>query len=215
MVEELLETTRGDLDTANRLNRFAEFSTTRQIRVANNRRTMWDFAAGWDNEHDLAQPLIAAFFDAFVGIYKAILVRHGAIPRALDDLAEMAERDPAWRGRARAGFARAYARHPGRFHDALAEARDIAATMLIGLWSRADPTTFRLGDIPRDPRARSTSRQFGGAPAPDRRRRLRPPRHRPRAARPPAAAARAPTATCIRSGQRAEDECRHCASLPA
>ena len=75
-------------------------------------------------------PLIAALFDAFVDVYKEILVRHGAIPRALDDLAEMAERDPAWRGRARAGFARAYARHPGRFHDALVEAREIAATML-------------------------------------------------------------------------------------
>ena len=45
VVEELLETTRGDLDTANRLNRFAELSSTRQIRIANNHRTMWDFAA--------------------------------------------------------------------------------------------------------------------------------------------------------------------------
>ncbi len=60
----------------------------------------------------------------------------------------MAERDPAWRGRARAGFARAYARHPGRFHDALVEAREIAAAMLVGVWDRADPTAFRLGDIP-------------------------------------------------------------------
>jgi hypothetical protein len=147
VVEELLETSRGDLDTANRLNRFAELSSTHQIRIANNNRTMWEFAAGWSNEHHLALPLIAALFDAFVEIYKEILVRVGAIPRALDDLADMAERDPAWRGRVRAGFARAYARHPERFHAAVAEARAIAATMMVGLWMRADPRSFRLGDI--------------------------------------------------------------------
>ena len=147
VTDELLETTQGDLDTANRLNRFAELSSTSQIRQANNTRTMWDFAAGWDNEHQLALPLVAAFFDAFVAVYKAVLVRHGAIPAALDDIAEMAERQTAWRGRARAGFARAYARHPTRFHDALAEAREIAAAMLVAIWERADPTRFRLGDI--------------------------------------------------------------------
>lgn len=147
VTEELLETTRGDLDTANRLNRFAELSSTMQIRMANNTRTMWDFARGWTNEHDLALPLIAALFDAFVAVYKAVLVRHGAIPAALDDIAEMAEREPAWRGRARAGFARAYARHPARFHDALAEAREVAADMLVAIWERAEPTRFRLGHI--------------------------------------------------------------------
>jgi hypothetical protein len=147
VIEELLESTRGDLDTANRLNRFAELSSTRQIRLANNRRTMWDFAAGWTSEHEIAQPLIAALFDAFVEIYKEVLVRHGAIPRALDDLADMAEREPAWRGRVRAGFARAYSRHPERFHAAVAEARGIAAAMMVGLWRRADPTRFRLADI--------------------------------------------------------------------
>jgi hypothetical protein len=147
VVEELLETTRGDLHTANRLNRFAELSSTQQIRLANNRRTMWDFVRGWSSEHQIAQPLVAALFDAFVELYKEVLVRHGAIPRALDDLADMAERDPAWRGRVRTGFARAYARHPERFFAAVAEARAIAATMMVGLWRRADPTRFRLADI--------------------------------------------------------------------
>lgn len=162
---ELLDTTGGDLDTANRLNRFAEISPTRQIRRANNPRTMWDFARGWDNEHDLSLPLTAAFFDAFVAVYKAVLVRHGAIPPALDDIAEMAEREPAWRGRARKGFARAYARHPARFHDALAEARDAAAAMLVGVWTEADPVRFRLADIL--PILREVDlRDYGGALSP-------------------------------------------------
>ena len=147
VVEELLESTRGDLDGANRLNRFAELSSTRQIRMANHRRTMWDFVRGWSSEHQIAQPLLAALFDAFVETYKEILVRHGAIPRALDDLADMAERDPAWRGRVRAGFARAYGRHPERFHAAVAEARAIAATVMVGVWRRAEPDRFRLRDM--------------------------------------------------------------------
>ena len=161
VTEELLETTRGDLDTANRLNRFAELSSTRQIRMANNNRTLWDFAAGWNSEHDLALPLIAALFDAFVAVYRRILRRCGAIAPALDDIAEMAEREPAWRGRARAGFARAYARHPERFLDALEESREIAAEMLVGLWERVDPTRFRLGDI-RAILEDIDFRQFGG-----------------------------------------------------
>jgi hypothetical protein len=162
VIEELLETTRGDLDAANRLNRFAELSPTRQIRRANNPRTMWDFARGWNSEHDLALPINAAFFDAFVAVYKAILVRRGAIPRALADIAEMAEREPAWRGRSRAGFARAYSRHPARFHDAVADARDVAAAMLVAVWRSADPTRFRLADIL--PLLREVDfRSFGGA----------------------------------------------------
>lgn len=148
VVAELLEATQGDLSTANRLNRFAEISATRQIRMANNDRTMWDFAAGWDNEHDLALPLVAALFDAFVAVYRILLVRSGAISAALDDIAEMAESDPAWRGRARAGFARAYARHPERFVDAVIGAREVAAAMLVGIWNRAEPTRFRLGHLP-------------------------------------------------------------------
>ena len=148
VVEELLESTRGDLDTANRLNRFAEISSTQQIRMANNDRTMWDFAAGWSNEHDVAMPLIAGLFDAFVKVYEAVLLRCGAIPLALDDLAGMARKDAGWSGRVRAGFARAYARHPGRFHDAVAEARTVAATMMVGLWTRADPRRFRFSEMP-------------------------------------------------------------------
>ena len=113
----------------------------------------------------------------------------------------MAERDPAWRGRARAGFARAYARHPDRFHAALAEARDDRRGD-DGRRSGIAPTRrrFRLGDI--GPILEEVDfAQFGGG--------LR----RIVAGASPAAASassrparawsrRAATATCIRSGQR-------------
>ena len=62
--------------------------------------------------------------------------------------------------------------------------------MLVGVWDRADPTAFRLGDIRGDPRGGRLPPVRRPAP-PDRRRRLRPPRHRHRRARPaPAPAGR-------------------------
>jgi len=161
VVDELLETTRGDLGTANRLSRFAEFSSTRQIREANNDRTMWDLAAGWTSEHQLALPLIGGFFDAFVEVYKELLVARGAIPRALDELATRARGDPTRRLLVRRGFEKAFARRPSAFVDALAEARDIAATMLVGIWTRVDPERFRLGDIARHLEAIDRA-EFGG-----------------------------------------------------
>jgi hypothetical protein len=144
---ELLETTRGDLYTANRLNRFAEFSRTKQIRRANNNRTMWEFARGWTNEHETAEPLIGGIFDAFVEIYKELLVRRGAIPRALDEMAQRARADRRLEAPVRAAFAAAYGHHPHAFLDALTEARHIAGTILVALWRSVSPTGFRLADI--------------------------------------------------------------------
>jgi hypothetical protein len=147
LIEELMEGTHGDLDTFNRLNRFAEFSSSRQIRQANNSSTMWDFAYGWRNEHELALPLIAALWDGFVEVYNEILVARGAISRAQEALAERAERDPSLRIHVTREFARAFARRPAPFYDAILEAREIAATFLLGLWRRIDPTDFRFADI--------------------------------------------------------------------
>ena len=148
-VADLLDLTRGDLDGMNQLTRFAELSPNWQIRVANNAFTMWDFVTGWHDEHELALPLIAALYDAFVQIYKTILVRHRVIPPALASLAEQAERNSALRVTVSNGFARWYARRPEAFHDALIDAREIAADLLIGLWEVADPGEFSFAQLPR------------------------------------------------------------------
>lgn len=148
-VSVLLETTGGYLEGFNRLTRFGELSPNRQIRLANNPRTMWDFEGGWDSEHDLALPLIAALFDAFIQIYKAILVRDGVIPRGLAELAERAETRPPLRPEVARHFAHWHALRPECFHDALAEARDIAALMLVGVWDLADPRDFSFALLPR------------------------------------------------------------------
>jgi hypothetical protein len=162
MVEEVMETTRGDLDSFNRLNRFAEFSSSRQIRLANNTTTMWDFAYGFRNEHDLSQPLLAALWDGFVDIYNELLVMRGAISRALERLAERAEHDTSLRLHVAREYRKSFARRPGPFYDALAETREIAAIFLLGLWRRIDPATFTFADIPQMLREIDRA-HFGGA----------------------------------------------------
>jgi hypothetical protein len=122
---------------------------------------MWDFAAGFRNEHDLSQPLLAALWDGFVDIYNEVLVMRGAISRALERLAERAERDPSLRLHVAREYRKSFTRRPGPFYDALAEAREIAAVFLLGLWRRVDPDTFTFGDL--SPMLREIDRaHFGG-----------------------------------------------------
>jgi hypothetical protein len=147
LLEDLLETTAGDLDSFNRLNRFAEFSASHEVRIANNDRTMWDFATGWQSEHELSLPLLAALWDSFVEVYNELLVAHGAIPRALERLAERAEVDRALRVHVAREFQRAFLRRPEPFYAALRTAREIAAVFLLNLWRQVDPADFRLEDI--------------------------------------------------------------------
>ncbi len=130
VVNELLDSTFGDLDSFNRLSRFAEVSSNSQIRLANNKRTLYDFEAGWKSEHDVAKPLIGAFFDTFIDIYHELLVEYGAIPPSLERLADAAERDRSLRTRMRRGFQLAYDRRPDLFRMALRGSRDIIARTL-------------------------------------------------------------------------------------
>lgn len=148
VIDELLVNTSGNLDTFNRFSRFAEVSHSEQIRLANNDRTMADYAVGWDNEHHLAKPMIAAFFDIFVDLYHEILLDWGAVSASLEHLADQAERDGSLRTHLQRGFDRAFQRKPEAFKDALAEARDMAARYLIEIWMATEPDTFGFGGIP-------------------------------------------------------------------
>src|SRR5262249_1914596 len=69
VLEDTLEETGGNLYLFNRLARFSEFSSTRQMRMVSNSLTMADFAQGWHDEHDLAQPLTGAIFDILVDVF--------------------------------------------------------------------------------------------------------------------------------------------------
>ncbi len=160
VIDDLLENTSGNLDTFNRFSRFGEISRFEQIRLANNDSTMDDFALGWESEHDLAQPMIGAFFDIFVDTYHEILLDLGAVPPALEQLADQVERDSSLRDQLQRGFDRAYERRPESFRWALEEARDLTARYLIEIWAGIDKETFAFADIP--PLAEEIDRDLSG-----------------------------------------------------
>lgn len=147
VVDDLLANTRGNLDSFNRLSRFGEISSSEQIRLANNNETMRDYVGGWDNEHNLAKPLIGAFFDIFVDLYHELLLAHGAVPPSLERLADRSERDPALRAVVQREFDRAISKRPHAFRTALSEARDIAASFIVGIWTSIDQENFTLGEV--------------------------------------------------------------------
>ena len=147
VAEELLETTRGDLDTANRLNRFAELSSTSRSAWRTTPRPCGTSpAAGTTSTSSPCRSSPRSSTPSSPSTRRSSSATARSRPPSTTS-PRWPSASPAWRGRARAGFARAYARHPERFHDALAEAREVAAAMLVGIWNRADPTRFRLGDI--------------------------------------------------------------------
>lgn len=148
VVDALLENTKGNLDTFNRFSRFGELSGSKQLRLANNNQTMHDYADGWRHEHDLAKPLIGAFFDIFVDIYHEYLLRNGGVSRALEEMADRAERDPTLRTHLQRGFDRAFRRNPEAFKQALLYARDTTAHMLVETWMMMDHASFTFADIP-------------------------------------------------------------------
>ena len=88
LVDDLLEDTRGNLYTFNELDRFAELSTTTQVRLASNSVKLSQFAGGWIDEHDLSQPLTGALFDILVDIFQENLVERGLITREVADLSD-------------------------------------------------------------------------------------------------------------------------------
>jgi hypothetical protein len=130
VLEEVLESTSGNLYRFNRIARISEFSHTRQMRMASNDRTMADFARGWSDEHDLSQPLTGAIFDTLVDLFHEGLVAEGLITPEIEDLADRAEDDARLRPILQEEFDRAFALAPARFLAALEDARDLLGHML-------------------------------------------------------------------------------------
>jgi hypothetical protein len=147
VIDRLLDNTRGNLDTYNELSRIGELSGNDQIRVADNTRRLSDFAAGWDDEHDLSEPLTGAAFDIFVDIYHELLLERGLISPAVEDLADQVEEDPAFEPVIQAVFEEAYDADPQGFRAALVDARDTLGAYLAGTWSRLDADYLSYDDV--------------------------------------------------------------------
>lgn len=136
VIDNVLEETQGNLYRPNRLARISEFSPHRQLRLANNTRTMAEFVVSWKNEHELSQPLTGAIFDILVDIFHEFLVARGLISAELENMADIAENDASAEGPFQEAFDRAYGRHPQGFRAALLDARDVVGNYLAEtLWT--------------------------------------------------------------------------------
>lgn len=149
VIDNVLGETHGNLYLANRLARFSEFSPHRQIRSANNQRTMAEFVGGWKDEHELSQPLTGAIFDILVDVFHESLVGRGLISARVENLADIAETEPAARRTLQDAFDRAFAGNAAGFAEALLDARDVVGTYLTeALWNLG-PDFLDYGDVAR------------------------------------------------------------------
>ena len=147
IIDEVLDSTSGNLYMHNHLNRFAETSSCKQIRMASNSFKMSDFEEGWKDEHILAQPLTGAVFDILVDIFHEELVRVGAMSTELEEISDLLENSPEYGEELQDDFERAYADHPVLFRDALILARDELAALLIETWARLSPDYLDYIDV--------------------------------------------------------------------
>ncbi|KIC41040.1 hypothetical protein RA28_21710 [Ruegeria sp. ANG-S4] len=138
VVEDLLENTRGNLYSFNRLSRFAELSENAQIRIAANDRVLSEFAHGWSSEHALSEPLTGAMFDVLVDIYHERLLVHDLISPEEEHLSDQLEGTPEYEQVMQQIFDRRYADNPDGFRIALLEARDFLGSYLADAWERLD-----------------------------------------------------------------------------
>jgi hypothetical protein len=147
VIDDLFETTRGNLYVLNELNRFAELSQTTQIRLASNMKRMSDFSAGWTDEHDLSLPLTGAIFDIVVDTFHELLVERRLIGPALEALADQVQRRPEYERLVQAKFDKAFARDPSGFREAYIDARDLVGRYLAETWRRLTPDLLTYAEV--------------------------------------------------------------------
>lgn len=149
MLDDLLDETSGNLYAFNELNRFAELSATEQIRMASNSEKMWQFADGWDDEHDLSQPLTGALFDILVDVFQEILVERGIIPADLAALSDDLERHPEYDALIQPRFDALYPARRAAFRHALIDARDYMGVALAETFRHLSADFLGYDDVAR------------------------------------------------------------------
>ena len=147
LLDHLLENTHGNLYMLNAVNRMAELSGNKQIRIAANDRRLSEYSKGWIKEHKLSQPLTGAFFDILVDIFHECLVERGCISPEMEDLSDKLLATPDYAPVMQALFDEAYAAKPEQFKEALIEARDIMGTYLADTWEVIDRNDLNFSDV--------------------------------------------------------------------
>jgi len=150
VIDNFLEATHGNLYVLNAVNRMAELSDNKQIRIAANDVRLAKFVEGWTKEHKLSEPLTGAFFDIFVDFFHECLVDYGAIGREVEDMSDRLLATPEYFPVMQALFDDAYAREPALFRAALIDARDILGTFLADTWTRLYRNDLTFADVARE-----------------------------------------------------------------
>ena len=147
VIDELLETSHGNLYTRNLVNRIAELSRNGQIRLAANSVSMQDFARGWRDEHALGQPLTGAMFDIFVDLFHEELVARGLISHGQEDISDRLEDSPDYFQVVQPIFDKAYAESQEDFRDALIASRDELGMLLAETWSSLSSDNLSYAEV--------------------------------------------------------------------
>jgi hypothetical protein len=144
VVKKLLDKTKGNLFTPNELDRFAELSNSRQLRIAFNNVRMSDVG---EEPHDRSRPLTGGIFDILVEVFQKSLVEKGLITK---DLSNRSTQGPN-RGQdlqlIQNDFNNAYLGHEDEFAITLLEARDYLGYLLAEVWSQLDKDFLTYHDI--------------------------------------------------------------------
>jgi hypothetical protein len=136
VLDRLLRACRGNIYTLNELNRLAEVSETKQIRLASNNARIWEVGP---EPHDLSRPLTGACFDVIAYLYASELEDRGLIPPDLWALAYETNKSGESADRVSEAFARHYENRHFAFKAALAEARDLFGRCLVSAWQAMSP----------------------------------------------------------------------------
>lgn len=147
VVDGLLENSRGNLYTFNRLNRFGELSKNKQIRLAGNGRRLREFADGWSDEHALSEPLTGAIFDILVDVFHETLLDRRLISPEMEELADQVERVPEFAPLLQTLYDESYEADPAGFKDAFLEARDYLGTLLARAMWRLSPDALTFDAV--------------------------------------------------------------------
>lgn len=134
VLDRLLRATKGNIYALNEINRIAEVSDSRQIRIASNTRKMSE-VMGTDDVHDLSRPMTGAIFDAMAYVFLLTLRDSGLIP---DELMQATMTVRVRQGKAseiQKAFNAAYANRHFQFKAALMVARDVIGARSCAMWS--------------------------------------------------------------------------------
>jgi hypothetical protein len=139
-IDRLLRRTQGNLLLYNELNRFAETSPERQIRLASNFRRMSEVTS---EVHDRSLPFVGAVFDSIVEIYHRQLVATGCADTRLLDV-DLRDLTLDQFDQFRQLTAESFRARPLFFKLALINARDAVGKALAASLRTLDPNTLRL-----------------------------------------------------------------------